>query len=178
MFRKSRFQGSNGWLPTVVRRVYQVLEPRDKTQETSMMYSFCPAVRWRPAAPWSGTWFMVVLVGFAAIDCSPSLPPIPAGGRVLCQETSDCPDGYQCNDFLGQCVKEGADNEAPELVAPLSVTPTHGRADDIITASFSMSEPLAAAPKVELANPGNAAGIFSLAEQDGLQAFVYTYTAT
>ncbi|MFT3913636.1 MAG: hypothetical protein QM704_05895 [Anaeromyxobacteraceae bacterium] len=80
--------------------------------------------------------------------CSPSLE-VPAGARVSCATSSDCPSGFTCRAALGQCVAaDNGDATAPALAGEPAVSPGVVRRDGRVTVTFDVTEALGAAPTV------------------------------
>ena len=75
---------------------------------------------------------------------------VPENSAITCETDAQCPPAYECR--AARCFKRKAEETPPEVV-PTSISiapnPTNGATPVIV--SFEVTEPLAAAPVVELA---------------------------
>ena len=77
---------------------------------------------------------------------------VPGEARVACASDEQCPPGFACNPAVGLCANLGRSDKTPPFVLPDSVAidPSVAGEAALLSARFTVSEPLAAAPKVTL----------------------------
>ena len=97
---------------------------------------------------------------------------VPSDTRIHCSSAAECPDGYDCR-ALGFCVANGAEVTPPALIVDASpLAPNPASAGLTITATFSVTEPLARDPIVTL----KAGYERSFTRKPDVEPFVYTAT--
>ena len=93
---------------------------------------------------------LAALLSSLLAGCSPSLE-VPAGAKVSCVTSSDCPSGFTCRAALGQCVaSDNGDATAPSLVGVPTVSPAVVRKDGVVSVAFEVTEALVSAPEVRV----------------------------
>ena len=60
---------------------------------------------------------------------------LPANLQIECEDKEDCPQGFICR--IDRCVEEdNNDFAAPEIVGPISIAPSKGKAGTIFELEF------------------------------------------
>jgi len=114
---------------------------------------------------------VLIFVGFGTAACKVSTVA-PADAKMSCARDADCPAPFTCSSNIKRCVAAGADEEPPKL-ASATLAPTVVRAAEPFRVAFTVSEPLAEEPRVELGLSQRLA--LHLVANDGL---TYTYEGT
>jgi len=93
--------------------------------------------------------FHILLIAVAAsVGCRASLPT-PAGVRLHCEASSECPSGYICNPNTQLCLSDkNPDTSVPAVVPPVTLSPSVGNESTTFSVTFATSEALPEPPVV------------------------------
>jgi len=92
-----------------------------------------------------------LLALLASLPACRSELAVPAGVRIACESSHDCPPRHQCVAELARCVPaEHDDRSPPDLVSAAVITPARVRVGQGAVMALEVSEPLGAPPVASL----------------------------